>query len=471
MVQNNELDTIVAMATPPGYGGVGVVRVSGSLAASIAEKILHKCPPSHQAKVSRFLNQQNEVIDEGIALFFKGPNSFTGEDVLELQGHGGPVVIQMLIREITTLGARLARPGEFSERAFLNNKMDLVQAEAVSDLIHASSEQAAKSALKSLSGKFSSTIQNLVEELILLRMQVEASIDFPDEELELAALQKLEIMLNLLRSRLDQVFKEARVGALLSEGAKIVILGPPNAGKSSLLNALTGVEAAIVTDIPGTTRDLLKEKIKLDGLLLELVDTAGLRESFDIVEQQGIKRALEEIKKADHIVFVLDASQQKNLQSLTLNLNQLFPEWIDQIPKNITKTILYNKIDLLPLQEQAESNIFENLKAQENGELCFCYVSAKTGQGLDAFREHLKKVFGFNLEGEGTFTARTRHLEALKACKVALEKAGQQLIGQGALELMAEELKEAQKCLDEITGKFSSDDLLGRIFSQFCIGK
>lgn len=457
MVQNSEIDTIVAEATPSGFGGIGIVRVSGPLVVNIAQNILKKIPTQNRAEVLPFLNKDGETIDEGIALYFKAPHSFTGEDVIEFQGHGGPVVIQMIIREIITLGARLARAGEFSERAFLNNKIDLLQAEAIASLIHSSSEQAAKSALRSLNGQFSTAIQNLLEDLILLRMHVESQIDFPEEEIEQLGLKKLEKMLEGLLERVEQVFKEAKMGALLSEGAKVVIMGPPNAGKSSLLNALSGVDVAIVTEIPGTTRDLLKERINLDGLLLEFVDTAGLRESFDVVEQEGIRRALDEIKKADHILFMLDATQNQD----PAKFSSMFPKWLEKIPESIPMTILINKIDLLNISAKVEKLERYN----------FCYVSAKTGQGLDLFREYIKESFSFKVEGENSLGARVRHVETLKSCKQALLR-GQTLLKElKALELMAEELKEAQKHLDEITGKFTSDDLLGKIFSEFCIGK
>lgn len=456
MVQNEECDTIVAQATPPGYGGIGIVRVSGPKVPVIAEGILKRLPSPNRAEPKAFVNQNQEILDKGIALYFKAPYSFTGEDVLELQGHGGPVVVQSIVQEILSLGARLANPGEFSERAFLNNKIDLLQAEAISDLIHATSKQAARSAIRSLHGEFSSVIHSFLEALITLRMHVEARIDFPEEEIESLAYQKLLKMLEDLLQRLAQIFKTAKTGVLMSEGARVVILGRPNAGKSSLLNVLAGYDAAIVTDIPGTTRDVLKEKINLEGLLLHFIDTAGLRNSEDIVEQEGIRRALKELEKADHIILVVDATSTTEKDP-----SQLFPEWHSHFRENIPITVIYNKIDLL---EQCPS--IESL----NG-CTLVSLSAKTKKGFDILLKHLKSSFQFLPQEEGTYIARTRHLEALKGVEQHLVAAKQELERSQLFELMAEELRLAQKYLDEITGKFTTDDLLGKIFSEFCIGK
>lgn len=456
MVQNDDVDTIVAQATPAGYGGIGIVRVSGPKVSHIAEAVLKKSPTPKRAEYFTFVNRQGESLDEGIALYFKAPHSFTGEDVLELQGHGGPVVIQSILREIVSLGARLARPGEFSERAFLNNKIDLLQAEAISDLIHASSEQAARSALRSLQGEFSSEIESFLEELISLRMHVEARIDFPEEEIEELANQNLLSMLNHLTDRLQEIFKKAKTGVLISEGARVVILGRPNAGKSSLLNILAGYDAAIVTDIPGTTRDLLKEKINLDGLLLHLVDTAGLRSSDDVVEQEGIRRAIAELEKADHILLVVDGTSTKET-----NPYHLFPEWKSYFKENIPITVVYNKIDILDLSPSLKTNAGYTTLS----------LSVKTGAGMDMFLNHLKSSFQFSSQEEGTVVARTRHLEALKHVSNHLISAKKELEDKQSYELMAEELRLAQQYLGEITGKFTCDDLLGKIFSEFCIGK
>lgn len=456
MVQNNDFDTIVAQATPPGYGGIGIVRVSGPAVPNIAKTLLKKIPVPKQAEYLGFYNPQGEILDQGIALYFKNPHSFTGEDVLELQGHGGPLVVQSLVQTAVQLGARLARPGEFSERAFLNNKIDLVQAEAILDLIHANSEQAAKSAIRSLQGEFSDAIHSLVELLIHLRMHVEAQIDFPDEEIEGHAENKMLSTIALLNEGIDKILKNAKTGALLAEGAKVVILGRPNAGKSSLLNALSGYEAAIVTDIPGTTRDLLREKICLDGLLLHLVDTAGLHSTEDIVEQKGIKRATEELIKADHLILVVDATTSKETDPKIL-----FPEWVSIFPEKIPITVLYNKVDIL----KHEARLIQHET------YTLIYVSMKTKQGLSLLTEHLKSSFKFSMGTEGTFAARTRHVKALEEAKKHLDQAQKQLENHRAYELMAEELRFCQIHLDEITGKFSSDDLLGKIFSEFCIGK
>lgn len=456
MVQNNDSETIVAQATPAGFGGIGIVRVSGPAVVTIAKALLSKIPYPKQAEYLRFCDRNGQAIDEGIALYFKAPHSFTGEDVLELQGHGGPIVMQCLMREILALGARMARPGEFSERAFLNNKLDLVQAEAILDLIHANSEQAARSAVRSLQGEFSNEIYILLEEFIQLRMHVEAQIDFPDEEITTHAHNKMQALISVLDERIAKILKKAKTGALMSEGANVLILGRPNAGKSSLLNVLSGYEAAIVTDIPGTTRDLLKEKINLDGLLLHLVDTAGLRESTDIVEQEGIKRAIGELKKADHLLLVVDA-----LNTTETDPKVLFPEWTALMKTEIPITVLYNKIDVL--------NVLPKIEKKSNYTLI--YASMKTKAGIDLLRDHLKNCFQFSLGLEGTFAARTRHVKALEACKLNLMLARQHLENEGVYELMAEELRLGQKHLDDVTGKFTSDDLLGKIFSEFCIGK
>ncbi|MFQ2126621.1 tRNA uridine-5-carboxymethylaminomethyl(34) synthesis GTPase MnmE [Aeromonas jandaei] len=450
-------DTIVAQATAPGRGGVGIVRVSGPAAEQVAGIVLGKCPRVRYAEYLPFRDEQGEVLDQGIALLFKAPNSFTGEDVLELQGHGGPVIMDMLIRRILQIeGIRPARPGEFSERAFINDKLDLAQAEAIADLIEASSEQAARSAMHSLQGQFSSKIQQLVENLTRLRIYVEAAIDFPDEEIDFLSDGKVAGDLYAIMSELDDVRSEAKQGALLREGMKVVIAGRPNAGKSSLLNALAGRESAIVTEIAGTTRDVLREHIHLDGMPLHIIDTAGLRDTQDKVEQIGIERAWAEIEQADRVLFMVDGTTTD-----AVDPREIWPEFVDRLPKNIGLTVIRNKADLTG-EDLAPS--------QEQGHAVY-RISAKTELGLPALREHLKACMGFQGNTEGGFMARRRHLDALERAAERLLVAKEQLEVFVAGELVAEELRLAQESLSEITGEFSSDDLLGRIFSSFCIGK
>ncbi|MFQ1879453.1 tRNA uridine-5-carboxymethylaminomethyl(34) synthesis GTPase MnmE [Aeromonas veronii] len=450
-------DTIVAQATAPGRGGVGIVRVSGPAAEQVAGIVLGKLPRVRYAEYLPFKDEQGQVLDQGIALLFKAPNSFTGEDVLELQGHGGPVIMDMLIRRILKIdGIRPARPGEFSERAFINDKLDLAQAEAIADLIEASSEQAARSAMHSLQGQFSSKIQQLVESLIRLRIYVEAAIDFPDEEINFLSDGKVAGDLYSIMSELDDVRSEAKQGALLREGMKVVIAGRPNAGKSSLLNALAGRESAIVTEIAGTTRDVLREHIHLDGMPLHIIDTAGLRDTQDKVEQIGIERAWAEIEQADRVLFMVDGTTTD-----AVDPREIWPEFVDRLPKNIGLTVIRNKADLTG-EDLAPS--------QEQGHAVY-RISAKTELGLPALREHLKQCMGFQGNTEGGFMARRRHLDALERAAERLLVAKEQLEVFVAGELVAEELRLAQESLSEITGEFSSDDLLGRIFSSFCIGK
>ncbi|MBL0523059.1 MULTISPECIES: tRNA uridine-5-carboxymethylaminomethyl(34) synthesis GTPase MnmE [Aeromonas] len=450
-------DTIVAQATAPGRGGVGIVRVSGPAAEQVAEIVLGKRPRVRYAEYLPFRDEQGEVLDQGIALLFKAPNSFTGEDVLELQGHGGPVIMDMLVRRILQIkGLRPARPGEFSERAFMNDKLDLAQAEAIADLIEASSEQAARSAMHSLQGQFSSKIQQLVESLIRLRIYVEAAIDFPDEEIDFLSDGKVAGDLYAIMADLNAVRGEARQGALLREGMKVVIAGRPNAGKSSLLNALAGRESAIVTEIAGTTRDVLREHIHLDGMPLHIIDTAGLRDTQDKVEQIGIERAWAEIEQADRVLFMVDGTTTD-----AVDPREIWPEFVDRLPKNIGLTVIRNKADLTG----------EDLAPSEELGHAVYRISAKTELGLPALREHLKACMGFQGNTEGGFMARRRHLDALERAAERLLVAKEQLEVFVAGELVAEELRLAQESLSEITGEFSSDDLLGRIFSSFCIGK
>ena len=454
MYQN---DTIVAQATAPGRGGVGILRVSGPDCEAVAMAVLGKVPRLRYAEYLPFLDEQGQVLDQGIALLFKGPNSFTGEDVLELQGHGGPVVLDMLLRRILLLpGIRTARPGEFSERAFLNDKLDLAQAEAIADLIEATSEQAARSALHSLQGDFSRRINDLVEALIRLRIYVEAAIDFPEEEIDFLSDGKVAGDLYAVIDRLARVQQEARQGALLREGMKVVIAGRPNAGKSSLLNALAGRESAIVTEIAGTTRDVLREHIHIDGMPLHIIDTAGLRHTEDAVEKIGIERAWAEIAQADRVLFLVDGTTTQ-----ATDPRQIWPEFVERLPAHIGMTLVRNKADLTgePLAT-----------SEEQGHPVY-RISAKTGLGLDALRQHLKACMGYQGNVEGGFMARRRHLEAINHADEHLQLAREQLEVYAAGELVAEELRLAQEFLSEITGQFTSDDLLGRIFSSFCIGK
>lgn len=449
-------DTIAAIATAPGRGGVGIIRVSGPRASDIAEALLGHCPSPRRAEYLPFRGSDGRVLDQGIALYFPNPHSFTGEDVLELQGHGGPVVLDLLLAATLAQGARLARPGEFSERAFLNDKLDLAQAEAIADLIDAASEQAARSALRSLQGEFSKRVHTLVEALIHLRLYVEAAIDFPEEEIDFLSDGKVAAELDTVIVELAEVTAAAHQGSLLREGMKVVIAGRPNAGKSSLLNALAGREAAIVTDIPGTTRDVLREHIHIDGMPLHIIDTAGLRESADQVEQIGIERAWGEIAAADHVLIVVDATTTEDCHP-----QHLWPEFAGRLPASIGITVVRNKIDLTG---EAEGS-------RELDGTTVIGLSAQAGVGLSALRERLKAVMGYAATPEGGFIARRRHLDALKRAADALAIGRDQLQVHRAGELLAEDLRQAQQALNEITGEFTSDDLLGRIFGSFCIGK
>ena len=450
-------ETIVAQATPIGRGGIGILRVSGPLATDVAQAVLGKCPKPRMADYLPFKDEDGTVLDQGIALFFKAPNSFTGEDVLELQGHGGQVILDLLLNRILKVkGVRIARAGEFSEQAFLNDKLDLAQAEAIADLIDATSEQAARSALKSLQGEFSHKINALVDNVIYLRTYVEAAIDFPDEEIDFLADGKIEAKLNEIITQLANVRQEAKQGSILREGMKVVIAGKPNAGKSSLLNALAGREAAIVTDIAGTTRDVLREHIHIDGMPLHIIDTAGLREASDEVEKIGIKRAWDEIEQADHVLLMIDSNE-----SQADHFQQEWAEFLTKLPKNIPVTVIRNKVDL--------TGETESLVQTDN--FTVIRLSAQTKVGVDLLREHLKKSMGYQSSTEGGFIARRRHLVALETAAEHLQRGHVQLTQFYAGELLAEELRMVQNALSEITGQFTSDDLLGNIFSSFCIGK
>ncbi|MFL0811190.1 MAG: tRNA uridine-5-carboxymethylaminomethyl(34) synthesis GTPase MnmE [Agarilytica sp.] len=446
-------DTICAVATAPGRGGVGIVRLSGPKSHDIAAKILKNPPNIREAHFSNFYHN-NEVLDQGISLLFKAPNSFTGEDVLELQGHGGPLILDRILHCCIEHGARMAEPGEFSQRAFLNDKLDLTQAEAIADLIDASTEQASKLALNTLKGEFSQKINVIVDKITHLRMYVESAIDFPEEEIDFLNDGKIAGLLSEALTLTETTIAQAHQGALIRDGMKIVIAGRPNAGKSSLLNQLAGKDSAIVTDIAGTTRDVLREHINIDGLPLHIVDTAGLRDSPDQVEQIGIERAWQEIDEADRILLMIDSTDPEQLDAES--------HWAEFIKKpHLVKklTVVFNKID------ESQHKIVENQKKYVQ-----LSISALNGEGLDELRQHLKQSVGYESNIEGSFSARRRHLTALNLAHDMMLQ-GQHQLAHSAGELLAEDLRLAQGYLGEITGAVSPDDLLGKIFSSFCIGK
>ncbi|MEJ2426092.1 MAG: tRNA uridine-5-carboxymethylaminomethyl(34) synthesis GTPase MnmE [Candidatus Thiodiazotropha sp.] len=446
------LDTIAAIATPPGRGGVGIVRISGPLSRQISKKLIGSLPSPRVARLAVFRTPDGgEIIDQGIALFFPAPHSFTGEDVLELQGHGGPVVMDLLLQAVVSCGARIARSGEFSERAFLNNKLDLLQAEAIADLIDAESQAAARLASRTLQGVFSQRIDALVEQLISLRLYVEAAIDFPEEEIDFLNDGHVSQHLFEIIESVEETVKSAHSGRLLRDGLTLVIAGRPNAGKSSLLNALAGTDAAIVTEIPGTTRDLLRERINIDGIPLHIIDTAGLRESRDPVEEEGIRRARRQMQQADRVLWVFD--DQSDPDHLAFDRSTL--------PEGIPVTLIRNKIDC----SGKPSGI------QTSDEVPEVALSAKSGLGVELLRTHLKQCAGYQGQEQGEFLARRRHLVALESAQQHLDHGKKSLLQNHAGELLAEDLRLAQQALGEITGEFTSDDLLGRIFSSFCIGK
>lgn len=455
MSQDHE--TIAAVATAPGRGGIGVVRVSGARAKAVAITLSGREPIPRHAHYGPFHADDGEVIDEGLMLFFPGPHSFTGEDVLELQGHGGPVVLDMLLQRCVELGIRLARPGEFSERAFLNDKLDLAQAEAIADLIEASTSQAARNAVRSLQGEFSRRVHQLTEKLIQLRIYVEAAIDFPEEEIDFLADGRVLALLQDVRQELSGVVREAGQGALLREGMNVVIAGRPNAGKSSLLNALAGREAAIVTDVAGTTRDVLREHIHIDGMPLHVIDTAGLRDTDDEVERIGVERAIKAIAEADRVLLLVDASTAADDPGAID-----WPDFLTVRPERAKTTLIRNKADITgeDVGIAIDTDGYSTLS-----------LSARSGEGLELLREHLKSCMGYDQTAESGFSARRRHLDALRQATDYLDHGHAQLTLAGAGELLAEDLRLAQQALGEITGTFSSDDLLGRIFSSFCIGK
>jgi len=430
-----------------------VVRVSGPKTPEIAATLVGELPAPRHATLTRFLDEQAEPIDVGLALFFPGPQSYTGEHVLEIQGHGGPVVVERLVERCVQLGARRARPGEFTERAFLNDKIDLAQAEAVADLIDAGSREAARAAMRSLQGEFSSMVQGLTDALVDLRTYVEAAIDFPEEEVDFLADAELGERLATVRGHFDAVAAAAGQGRLLRDGINVVLAGRPNAGKSSLLNRLAGYDAAIVTPVPGTTRDVLRERIDIDGLPLHVLDTAGLRDSEDVVEREGVRRAAAEMARADRVLFVIDTATDPT--------GRAFAEERARLPPDVPVTLIFNKIDLgagLPVADTISGPPRIN-------------VSATAGTGLDLLRAHLKDSVSFQTAGNGSISARRRHLEALDRAREGVERAARELHQRRAGELVAEELRASQQALEEITGVFTADDLLGRIFGSFCIGK
>jgi tRNA modification GTPase len=448
------VDTIVATASPPGRGGIGIVRVSGPDTARIAAAILARLPAPRYAQHARFLGADGVALDEGLALYFPAPHSYTGEAVLELHGHGGPLLSEALVARVVELGARRALPGEFTQRAYLNDKMDLAQAEAVADLIDAGSTAAARAALRSLQGEFSLRVRALDEALAQLRAHVEATIDFPTDEIDYLADRTLALQLAAVREQCAALQATAQQGRLLTEGLTVVIAGAPNAGKSTLLNRLSGHDAAIVSEIPGTTRDLLRERIQIRGVPVLLLDTAGLRDSADSIETEGVRRARAAMAQADRVLFLVDAAADPQASSFLAERARL--------PANVPVTLVYNKTDLLPPGEQGAPAIAGVMEL---------HLSALNGTGIEDLLTHLLESAGYQPETSGTLSARRRHLEALAATAAHLGAAEAQCREARAAELVAEELRNAQRALGEITGAGTADELLGRIFASFCIGK
>ncbi|WP_292780253.1 tRNA uridine-5-carboxymethylaminomethyl(34) synthesis GTPase MnmE [Methylophilus sp. UBA6697] len=450
---NNQLvlstDTVAAIATAPGAGGIGVVRVSGPLAADIATQILGHCPAPRHAAYLPFLQADATLIDRGIAIYFPNPHSYTGEDVLELQAHGGTALMQILLARCIECGARHAQAGEFTQRAYLNDKLDLAQAEAVADLINAATVEAARSAVRSLSGEFSQTIQTLLQQLVDLRMYVEACLDFPEEEIDFITQGRVLEKLQANQAALQHIFHQAKQGVLLREGINVVLIGQPNVGKSSLLNALSGEEVAIVTPIAGTTRDTIKSVIQIEGVPLHVIDTAGLRETEDTVEQVGIARTWKAIETAHVALLLVDSQHGIGDQEKAI---------LHKLPAEVKKVWVHNKIDV--------SRETSRIEKRENEQHVF--LSAKTGDGIASLQKTLLEIVGYQPGGEGVFMARARHLQALAEVEQHLDLA---MLQMHAAELVAEELRCAQEALGSITGEFTSDDLLGEIFSRFCIGK
>jgi tRNA modification GTPase len=456
----NSPETIVAIASAPGRGAVGVIRVSGPRVPEIATAVLGSLPAPRQARLASFIDAHGEAIDQGVALYFPFPRSYTGEHVLELQGHGGTLVLDLLLQRLLELGCRMARPGEFSERAFLNGKMDIAQAEAIADLIGAGTAAAARAAVRSLQGEFSARIDDLKIKITGLRVYVEAAIDFPDEEIDFLSDRSLQQRLGAVFEGFDSLSAAARQGALLREGLTVVIAGRPNAGKSSLLNRLAGEEVAIVTDVPGTTRDVLRRQVHLDGLPLNLVDTAGLRPAADVVEAEGVRRARQEIARADHVLYILDAATASDAAAGAGGAALGEPE-LGGLPAGVPVTLVFNKIDL--------SGAAPALDAAAVPPRVF--ISALTGAGIPLLRNHLKDAAGYLDANSGALAARRRHLDALSRARGHVQCAAEILNSTRAFELFAEDLRLAQHALGEITGEFTSEDLLGEIFGSFCIGK
>jgi len=438
-----------------------VIRVSGPAVPHIAVSMIGALPPPRVAQLAHFLGREGDSIDQGLALYFPAPASYTGEHVLELQGHGGVLVLDLLLKRLLELGCRMARPGEFSERAFLNGKIDMAQAEAIADLIDAGSTAAARAAVRSMQGEFSAHVNALQAQITELRTLVEAAIDFPDEELDFVPGSALGDRIAKIFIGFDRISAAARQGALLREGLNVVIAGKPNAGKSSLLNRLVGDEIAIVTDQPGTTRDVLRQQVHLDGMPVNLIDTAGLRSTVDVVEAEGVRRAVAELGRADRVLYMLDASASASESSTGESRGSMLAAELAELPQGVPVTLIFNKIDL----SGAQASVDESREPPQ------VFLSAKTGAGLDLLRAHLKSRAGYRSGDSGALSARRRHLDALERARSSVEQAAQILRTSRAFELFAEELRRAQLALGEITGEFSSDDLLGEIFSSFCIGK
>ena len=437
-------DTIVSAATPPGTGGIGIVRISGDDAPRIGQQMLGELPLPRVATLRDFMGPDGEAIDTGIALYFPAPGSFTGEAVVELHGHGGPVVVALLVDAAVACGARLAEPGEFSKRAFLNDKLDLTQAEAIADLIDSGTSQAARAALRSLSGEFSRAVNTLVSKLTNLRVHVEAAIDFPEEEIDFLSDKKLLQRLTDCAAAFEKLLSTATVGRVLRDGYQVVLVGKPNAGKSSLMNRLSGEDTAIVTEIAGTTRDILRENLDIDGLAVELVDTAGLRDNPDVIEKEGMRRAREAMASADAVLWIQDATDSSA------------GDTHEPVPEGVPVIVVRNKSDLVDEVQPTESVVV---------------LSAKTGDGLEQLRDSIRRLAGYKNLGEGALTARRRHVDALQRAAAHFDAGHKALSQNGAGEILAEELRLAQQALGEITGAVTSDDLLGRIFADFCIGK
>ena len=458
-------DTIAAIATPPGRGGVGVIRVSGSLVPAIIDAVVQRELPARTVVLATFRGAQGEALDQGLALYFPAPHSYTGEPVLELHGHGGPAVLKLLLARCVELGARLAHPGEFTLRAFRNGKLDLAQAESVADLIDAATAAAARAAARSLSGVFSQEVRALVDALIHLRMYTEATLDFPEEDLDFLRAADARGRLAAIRAQVDNVLARATQGALLRDGLSVVLIGRPNVGKSSLLNQLAGEAVAIVTPIAGTTRDALSREIEVRGIPLTIVDTAGLRPTQDPIERLGIERTRAAIERADLALVLIDAAAGDAMAEADRAI-------VAELPAGLRCIVVHNKIDLAEIATRVETPTSSLAETAAGRVLRDVYLSAKTGAGIDGLRDAILDVAGAHEDMEGTFLARERHLTALRDAAVHLGAAARHLVAaKPPLELFAEELRVAQQSLAAITGEFSSDDLLGVIFSRFCIGK